>query len=269
MLSARLLALALASLVLTSTSSLASPFAGAVVSYAPGVGYAPRFTNPMAALGEPSRVNPFGEATDPFNPPYGTNQIVSIGAGGHLVVRFHTPILNHPRNLRGLDFTIFGNAGFIITNDFDVTTGNWVGAPATDGSLFGGGAGESLVSVSRDGVHFFLLNPALSPAVDSFPPTDGSGNFRIPLATNVTQADFAGATLDGIRALYNGSSGGASYDISWALDAMGRRVHLPEIQFIRIDVLSGRTEIDGFAAVARGHHDERDWSDRRGEASSD
>src|SRR5947207_13559714 len=98
---ARLLALALASVVFTSISSYGSPFADAVVSYNPGVGYAPRFTNPLAALGEPSRTNPFGEATDPFDPPYGTNQIVSIGAGGHLVVRFHTPILNHPRTLRG------------------------------------------------------------------------------------------------------------------------------------------------------------------------
>src|SRR2546423_14138401 len=100
MLNVRLLALALASFVVTSH---ASPFADAVVSYNAGTGYAPRFTNPLAALGEPSRTNPFGEATDPFDPPYGTNQIVSIGSGGHLVVRFHTPILNHPRNLRGLD----------------------------------------------------------------------------------------------------------------------------------------------------------------------
>src|SRR5438034_8347740 len=111
---ARLLALALASVVFTSISSHGSPFADAVVSYNPGAGFAPRFTNPAAALGEPSRVNPFGEPTDPFDPPYGTNQIVSIGAGGHLVLGFHTPILNHPHNLDRLDFTIFGNAGFII-----------------------------------------------------------------------------------------------------------------------------------------------------------
>src|ERR1051326_7317166 len=91
-------ALALSGIILTLTSH-ATPFADAVVSYAPGVGFAPRFTNPAAALGEPSRINPFGENTDPFNPPYGTNQIVSIGAGGYLVVEFHTPILNHPKNL--------------------------------------------------------------------------------------------------------------------------------------------------------------------------
>src|ERR1051326_1410996 len=162
MLDVRLLALSLASLVVTSH---ASPFADAVVSYNPGIGFAPRFTNPLAALGEPSRVNPFGEETDPFDPPYGTNQVVSIGAGGHLVVQFHTPILNDPHNPYGLDFTIFGNSGFIITNDFDPVTFAWIGIPATDGSLFGESTGETRVSVSHDGKHFFELNPALAPAV--------------------------------------------------------------------------------------------------------
>src|SRR5712692_3132957 len=147
-----LLALAAASFVFTSP---ASPFADEIISYDPGVGFAPGYTNPDAALGEPSRVNPYGEPTDPFDPPYGTNQIVSIGAGGHLVVQFHTPILNHPHNLHGLDFTIFGNAGFIITNDFDLTTYNWIGIPATDGSLFGSSTGQSRISVSRDGITFY------------------------------------------------------------------------------------------------------------------
>jgi len=254
MLKARLLALAAASFVCTSH---ATPFADAVVSYDPGVGFVARFTNPAAALGEPSRINPYGESTDPFDPPYGTNQIVSIGAGGHLVLQFHTPILNHPNNLYGADFTIFGNTGFVITNDFDLTTFHWIGVPATDGSLFGGSAGTTRVSVSRDGANFYELDPALAPAVDSFPPTDGSGDFQIPLAPNLTQSDFAGATLEGIRALYNGSAGGASYDISWAQDANGLSVFLPEINFIRIDVLSGKAEIDGIAAVLRqpsNHH---------------
>lgn len=246
----RSLALAAASLGLIITAHGGS-FADAVVSYQPGVGFAPRFTNPEAALGEPSRVNPFGDEVDPFNPPYGTNQIVSIGAGGHLVVRFHTPILNHPNNPGGLDFTIFGNTGFIITNDFDLETFDWIGAPATDGSLFGESTGDTRVSVSRDGVNFYVLNPVFTPRVDSFPPTDGAGDFRIPVAPDLTTADFAGVTLDDLRALYRGSGGGASYDMAWALDARGNGVFLPEINFIRVDVLSGRAELDAFAAVAR------------------
>jgi hypothetical protein len=244
-----LLALAAASLIVNTHA--ASFFADEVIRYEPGVGFAPRFTHADAVLGEPSRVNPFADATDPFDPPYGTNQIVSVGAGGSIVVRFVTPILNHPNAVYGLDFTIFGNTGFIVTNDFDFTTFDWIGTPATDGSLFGQSTGETRVSVSRDGVNYYLLNPALAPVVDAFPPTDGAGDFHLPLIPGLTAADFAGATLDDIRTLYNGSGGGASYDISWALDAAGNGVFLPEINFVRIDVISGKTEIDGFAAVGR------------------
>lgn len=248
MLRTSLLALAAASFVFTSH---ATPFADSVVSYEPGTGYALRFTHTEAVLGEPSRLNPFDDPTDPFNPPYGTNQILSIGAGGALVVRFHQPILNHPQNLFGLDFIVFGNAGFIITNEFDLMTHDWVGIPATDGSLFGQNTGSTLVSVSRDGINFYALDPLRAPVVDNLFPTDGAGDFQIPLDPILTQGDFAGLTLDNIRALYNRSGGGAAFDISWAQDANGNKVFLPEINFVRIDVLSGKSEVDAFAAVAR------------------
>ena len=228
-----------------------SEFADAVVSYDPGIGYVAGFTNPGAALGEPSRVNPFGDPTNPFDPPYGKQQIVSIGAGGSLTVYFQTPILNHPNNVYGLDFTIFGNCGFIITNDFDLTTYDWIGIPATDGSLFAQNTGLTRVSVSRDGVSFYVLSPNIAPPVDNLFPTDGGGDFHIPVAPNITQEDFAGATLDDMRTLYQGSAGGASFDISWALDETGQPVFLPEISFVRIEVLSGKAEVDGLAAVAR------------------
>jgi hypothetical protein len=247
----RISLLALASASVAFHLNAASLHAGRIISYDPGVGYSPNFTHPEAALGEPSRVNPFGEATDPFNPPYGTNQIVSIGAGGSLVVQFKKPILNHPRNIDRLDFTIFGNTGFIITNEFDLATFNWIGIPATDGSLFGESTGETRVSVSFDGHRFFTLNPLLAAGVDGFPPTDGAGNFGIPVDPKLSSAHFAGATLEDIRRLYDRSGGGASYDISWALDSKGRRVWLPMIRFIRIDVISGKAEIDGFAAIER------------------
>jgi hypothetical protein len=243
-----LFVLAIAGLVLTSRSS---EFADAVIHYDPGAGYVPGFTNAAACLGEPSRSNPFGEPTDPFDPPYGKEQIVSLGTAGDLVVAFNPPILNHPHNLYGLDFTIFGNSGFIITNDFDLTTYDWIGIPATDGSLFGQNTGVSRVSVSPDGSRWYILGPNRPAPVDSLFPTDGSGNFHIPIAPNLTQEDFAGLTLEQIRTVYNGSAGGASFDLSTAQDHYGRRVFLPEIRFVRIEVLSGKVEIDGFARVGR------------------
>jgi len=245
----QLSALALASSLLSFTSH--AQYAAAVVSYIPGSGFSPGFTNPAAALGEPSRITPgtFGGPVDPFDPPYLASQLVSIGAGGSLTVKFSRPVLNHPRNRFGIDFIIFGNSGFIITNAFDPNTFDWIGTPATEGSLFGENAGASRVSVSRDGVVFYQLNSNLAPPVDNLVPTDGSGDFHLPADPSLTQIDFVGLTLEGIRALYYGSAGGAGYDISLAQDAEGQRVMLSEINYVRVEILSGKAEVDGFAAV--------------------
>jgi len=226
-------------------------YANTVISYDPGTGFSPSFTNPAAALGEPSRITPgmFGGPVDAFDPPYLPSQLVSIGAGGSLTVRFDRPVLNHPRNQFGIDFIIYGNSGFIITNAFDPVTFDWIGTPATDGTLFGNNSGISRVSVSQDGIHFFQLDPSRAPGVDGLLPTDGSGDFHIPADPTLTQSDFQGLTMDQIRLLYYGSAGGAGYDISWARDSDGNEVHLAAINFVRVQVLSGKAEIDGFATV--------------------
>jgi len=61
--------------------------------------------------------------------------------------------------------------------------------------------------------------------------------------------DFAGLNAAQIRALYYGSAGGTGYDLSWAQDANGQPVKLPEINYVRVEVLSGKSEVDGFASV--------------------
>jgi hypothetical protein len=238
--------LAFAGLVVISRA--ADGFADAVVSYNPGTGYVAGYTNVAAVLGQPSTNNPYGEATDVFDPPYGTDQVLSIGAGGSLTVNFKTPIRSNPRNPYGIDFIIFGNTGFIITNAYDINY-NWIGTPATDGSTFGENDGATRVSVSLDGRHFYMLNPALAPTVDGLYPTDGSGDFHTPVNPALTPADFSGLTGDEIKVLYNGSGGGTGYNLAWAQDTKGHRVWLPEVRYIRIDVLSGHSEVDAFSAV--------------------
>ncbi len=225
-------------------------FTSSIVTYDAGVGFQPGYTTASNALGEPSRVTPgaFGGPVDPFNPPYLASQLVSIGAGGSLTVQFAAPILNDPDHAFGLDFNIFGNSGFIITNAFDENW-NYLGTPRTDGSLFGADATATRVSVSSDGLNFFTLNPILAPTVDSLFPTDGLGDFGLTVNPALTSADFAGLDLAGIRALYNGAGGGRGFDISWAQDELGQSVLLASIEFVRIEVLSGNAEIDGVVAV--------------------
>jgi hypothetical protein len=253
-----LLALALASFIVTSSAANKTPvdegFADSVVSYDPGTGFAAGFTNASVVLGEPSQVTPgdFGGPVDPFDPPFLTSQIVSIGAGGSLTVKFKKPVENHAGNPFGIDFIIYGNSGFIITNDTDDDF-NYIGTPATDGSLFGENDGETRVSVSHDGKKFYVLNPAIAPTVDDLFPTDGSGDFHTPVNPLLTQEDFSGLTADGIDELYSGSAGGTGYNISWAQDANGKQVKLHDIRYVRIEVLSGHSEVDGFSAVFVKH----------------
>lgn len=232
-------------------SAHAAGFADSVVSYNPGTGFAKEFgtglgfTNVTAALGEPSRVIPgaFGGPVDPFNPPYLRDQVLSIGTGGSLTVRFDTPILNSPAHPFGIDFIIFGNSGFTITN------GNFSGGGITDGSLFGANSGATRVSVSSDNVTYFPLSPSLAPGVDGYFPTDGAGDFSKPLNPARRGSDFSGKDLAGIRSIYGGSGGGAGFDIAWAQDANGQSANLASVSFLRVDVLAGASEIDAIVAV--------------------
>jgi len=224
-------------------------YADSVVSYTEGTGVASGFNDPTAALGAPTTFIGYQNA-DPFNPPYQTNDIVGIGTGGSLTLQFNTPIQNNPNNPFSLDFIIFGHAGFNVTNAYD-SNFNPIGTPATDGTLFTGGTADVRVSVSADGSTFYTLNPSLTPAVDGLYPTDAGGNPFLPVNPSLTAADFSGLTLDQIETLYNGSAGGAGFDIGWAQNSLNQSVSLPSIDYIRLDVLNDGTPayIDAISTV--------------------
>jgi hypothetical protein len=232
---------------LAQFTASASPYADSVVNYTPGTGGIAGYNDASTALGSPSRqtvdTTPIFGGTfpvDPFGPPYLDSQVVSIGAGGSLTVFFNDPILNAPANAYGRDFSIFGN------NFFD-------SAPPTfdhaTGTIESPGANTAEVWVSANGTDFYRLNPALAPVVDGSFPTDGSGNFSKVVNPALLGADFAGKDLAGIRSLYDGSGGGASFDIGWAQTPDGNTIHLDSIQYIQVRVLDKKVEIDGFAAV--------------------
>lgn len=251
----RPLLLGAAALVLTLP--LQAQYASEVVSYTPGTGVATEFGTGLpysltdAALGEPSRITPgmFGGSVDPFAPPYLREQLLSVGTGGSVTVKFAQPIQDSPLNPFGVDFQVFGSGGFVVTNAF-AEDFSYIGTPATDGTMFGAQDGASRVSVSADGVTYYQLDPALARPVDGLFPADGQGQFGVPVNPAFTELTFAGKSLAEIRALYAGSGGGMGYDLAWARNSSGGAVSLAEINYVRIDVLSGRAEIDGFSAVA-------------------
>lgn len=225
----------------------AASFATSVEAYDPGVGYATDFetglgyTDPATVLGAPNPETSFG-SVQPFNPPFERRELLSLGVNGTLTVGFDTLIRNDPSHPFGLDFVVYGSAGFV-----DVDWPN--GQTDEQAVLFGNNTGATRISVSEDNVNFFQLDPLLAPTVDGLYPTDGAGTFGLPVDPTLTQADFANKNLTEIRALYGGSAGGAGYDLTWARDDHGLPVTLDSARYVRIEVLSGRAEIDGLAVV--------------------
>jgi hypothetical protein len=232
--------------------AVASPWAAAVVSYDPGATAAPGYTDPSVALGPPERFTGegvFPAAVTMFNPPWGSDEIVSIGEGGHLLVWFDPPIIDDPANPYGIDLIVFGNTGFI---DFDFPNGQQGSPPV----LFG--LGSALVEVSSDGVDFFAvgdLGDGMFPTqgyldVGPFDTSPGlvPSNFRKPLNPALTFTDFSGLTYAESLALYDGAGGGKPIDIAVS--------GLSSIAYVRISVLddgnaqtSHRVHIDALANV--------------------
>lgn len=209
----------------------ADGFADNVISYNSGTGFSSGFTNPAVVLG------PQTSTATPVAPAFRNTQLLSIGTGGSLTVKFDAPIQNDPSHPYGLDFTIYGNSFFIES-----------GTTAT-GSIFGSAPGSTRVLVSQDGINFYTLNPTLAPTVNYAFPTDGPGNASMPVSPSLSPADFTGKDLSGIRSLYGGSAGGSSYDISWAQDGQGHSVALSSIDYVEVDVVSGKAQVDSLSQV--------------------
>jgi uncharacterized protein (TIGR03382 family) len=225
-------------------SATASPWAMQVVSYSAGTGVDPAYTNPSAALGEPTRftgVGVYPGAVTPFNPPWMPDDIVSIGPGGQLTVQFARQVVNDPLNPFGIDFIIFGNAGYV-----DVEFPNGIAGP-----MFGVGGG--LVEVSANGSDWTVV-PGV--AADSAFPTLGYADLSDPYSTSpgFLLTDFtrpvdpsflaAGKSFAQIVAAYAGSGGGTGVDIGAA--------GLQSISFVRISNPAGamaNVDIDALAIV--------------------
>lgn len=269
-----------------------SDFATEVIDYVQG-GLVPKdfltrdyFDEPEAALGRPT-VDTTGDGKEP---PFGTGsptepvpvvpvyapfrqddgapilEIVSIGAAGHLIVKFDHPVEDDPRNPCGVDFIIFGNTsqkiGGSITwdnsdpNNFVIQTeiGEIISEPG-------------MVSVSQTGPpdaygwHTFTDGPF----ADDFAPTLGRiydpehpdpslgdwnewwGDFTYPVLPFNPALDpnyFVGKTVAAYARKYGYCAGGTSFDIG--------ELGLDWIQFVKVENPPDSTiepEIDAVADV--------------------
>ncbi len=223
------------------------PWADEVVQYLPGVGASPAYGNPATVLGAPTRVTGeqfgFPGAVTMFNPAFGTNEILSIGTGGSVAVRFDEPITNDPAHLFGVDLIVFGNEGFLDDSFPD-------GQQTDPAGLFSNDLMD--VEVSADGTTWLpvgTFREGLFPtqAYLDVPAQSSSGGsvkttFTRPIDPSLTLSDFDGLSYAQSLALYDGSGGGTPIDIA----ATG----LSSISFVRISNNgSSPIELDSIAAV--------------------
>lgn len=222
----------------------ASSYATSVINYNPGLGAQPGFTDPSVALGSPERFTGEGQfpaAVTPFSGPYGSDEIVSIGAGGSITLQFAAPVVNDPNNPFGIDLLIFGNQGYI---DLDYPLG-------IAGPIFGGSSGGR-VEVSADGADWRVVVGAEPEA--NFPAL-GYSDLTDPFATDpgLVFSDFskpvnpafnpAGKTFAQIVAAYDGSGGGTGIDFA--------STGLSQISYVRIvNAGTGLVHVDAVSDVA-------------------
>ncbi len=220
----------------------ASPWAFEVIRY-DDTGATVGYTDGTRALGAPSTDTGFGDVSL-VNPAFATTQLVSVGVGGELVVKFQNPVTDDPGNPFGLDLIVFGNAFFthpgtgIISGFFDADLAT-IGVSQDDSTWF------DVPGVSADGLfptHAFLDT---SPPAGFDNASDGTvpSDFTRPVDPSLTVADdFTGLSFEDAVALYAGSGGGTGVDIA--------SVGLSSIQYVRIVANASTAEIDAFADVA-------------------
>ncbi|MFI4896695.1 MAG: hypothetical protein ACIARR_02600, partial [Phycisphaerales bacterium JB059] len=215
------------------------------LGYDAGSNPTPGASDPLTVLGSPERftgeVDNFPSVVSPFSPPFGGDEIVSIGSGGFITVGFEQAIRDDADNSFGIDFLIFGNAGFIGFGE--------VGDPP---AMFGVG-GEATVQVSQNGLDWTTvetraldLMPTLGYAdsgpFDSFPGSIET-DFTRPVDPSIALGDLAGKSLSQLVDLYDGSGGGVGFDLAGT--------GLSEISFIRVlNESDSAFEIDAFADVS-------------------
>jgi hypothetical protein len=219
------------------------------------------FNEPNAALGRPiidttqDDMYHIGPVL-PVYPAHRAFEVVTIGNGGRLTVKFNKPIENNANNPYGIDFIIFGNA-------FYGTLGwrHYNDDPAYVSLVETFNDEPGIVSVSQDGEIWYTFSGG--PFADDFVPTLGRiynpydpntslgewnlwwgrpTNPTLPLNPLLSHEDFYVLNLAQICEVYGDSAGGTGFDIG--------TLGLNWIQYVRIEdkpTSSATTEIDAIS----------------------
>ena len=244
----------------------ANDFAAEVVSYTEGTGVGfdvislEPYNQPETALGRPAPattgdmdIGPeISMPVVPVYPAWRAFEVVTIGIGGELVLRFNHPVGNDENNPYGIDFIIFGNARWQIEDG-----GSWGAESNPETVTVGGGfyAELGIVSVSQDGSDWYEF--FAGPYADDFAPTAGYKWDDVndvwaeeldptrPVDPKLSITGFYGNSVAGIIDAYDGSAGGTGFDIG--------TLGLEWIRFVRIEddpMSPGLPEVDAIADVS-------------------
>ena len=263
-----------------------SHFATEVISYTEGVGVGRDylsgevFNNPQTALSRPIvdttpdywYISPSdgNVPVNPVYPPFRATELVTLGKGGELIIKFDHEVANDRNNPYGIDFIIFGNSMCTVSNN-----ASWTNRNPDSCTVTGCGSSEGgIVSVSQDGVTWYnLLDDSI--AADNFAPTlgriydpellsddpnsvdNGLGSWNqwwtyptnptLPLDPAKKYSDLAGWSVAKIAQYYEYSAGGTGFDLEWFTG---------NIQWIRYVKISNPAtsvntpEIDAFSDVS-------------------
>ncbi|MGD0461219.1 MAG: hypothetical protein ABSB74_01905 [Tepidisphaeraceae bacterium] len=198
------------------------------------------WNDPTAALGPPTTFEEYG-AINPFNPPFQTNDVVVIPAGGSLELSFAQP-------------AAIGSApslGVFVNNGLDDVSSDGSGVAGNPASYFSA-IPQANVSISQNGVTWYSPgNISFDLPTNAYLDTEISGYFQ-PAGNVVanfgqpfvgTLSDLNGLDYDQIRTLFNGSGGGNWLDLGWT--------GLTSFQYVEFSVPANSGErmvIDAIAA---------------------
>jgi hypothetical protein len=226
------------SAILASTDRATAQYGAKVVSYTPGSTAASGLNNLSAAIGPPTRLignGPFEGAVTPFNSPFKSDQILSIGVGGQITLRLSNYAL---ASAAAPQLGLFGHAGLVAATFPDVISDS---IP----SLYSDHAADVAISengqtwVSLGNVNFNIPTNGYTDLTDPFSPVAGSAlsDFQQPFTSPVTSfasLPYADPNGPDILEVLNGSGGG-----NW-LDISGKG--LSQVAYVRFSLPNGAAD---------------------------